>query len=44
MDFSSDTDRIATGLSKVAEGLVATGVTSFCPTIISSAPEVYHSV
>jgi len=43
VDFSSDVDHLAKGLSTVAQGLVSTGVTSFCPTIISSTPAVYHS-
>jgi len=44
VDFSSDVEHANEGLSKVARGLVRTGVTSFCPTVISSPPLIYSSV
>lgn len=44
VDFSSDLDTIEDGLKKVAKGLLAHGVTSFCPTIISSTEEIYQKI
>lgn len=32
------------GIDKVAKGLLAHGVTSFCPTLVTSPSEVYHKV
>ncbi|XP_077984138.1 N-acetylglucosamine-6-phosphate deacetylase-like [Glandiceps talaboti] len=43
-DFSSDVDNLDTGLETVAKGLLQYGVTSFCPTIISSSPGVYREI
>jgi N-acetylglucosamine-6-phosphate deacetylase len=42
-DFSSNVD-IEKGISVVAQGILAHGVTSFCPTVITSTPELYHQV
>ena len=44
MDFSKDDDNIAMGLKAVAQGLLASGTTSFCPTLVTSTPEFYHKV
>ena len=41
VDFSLPSDDVASGVALVASKLPAHGVTSFCPTIISSAPSVY---
>lgn len=32
------------GVKEVAKGILAHGVTSFCPTIVTSAQKVYHEV
>uniref|UniRef100_A0A2C9K4S2 N-acetylglucosamine-6-phosphate deacetylase n=2 Tax=Biomphalaria glabrata TaxID=6526 RepID=A0A2C9K4S2_BIOGL len=42
-DFSTDTN-IEKSLQKVAFGILAHGVTSFCPTIITSTPNFYHKI
>ena len=44
MDFSSDIDSLEEGLLTVAKGLLQYGVTSFCPTIVTSSQESYHKV
>jgi hypothetical protein len=44
VDFSIDVDTIEEGLKKVAKGLLPHGVTSFCPTVISSKEEIYRKV
>lgn len=44
MDFSHDVASVEEGINKVAEGLVQHGVTSFCPTLVTSPPEVYQHV
>lgn len=44
MDFSYDTDTVEQGINKVAKELIKNGVTSFCPTLVTSPPEVYHKV
>ncbi|XP_078684510.1 N-acetylglucosamine-6-phosphate deacetylase-like isoform X2 [Branchiostoma floridae x Branchiostoma belcheri] len=44
VDFSSDVENIEEGLSKVAKGLLAYGCTSFCPTIVTSPPEIYKQI
>ncbi|CAG7717201.1 unnamed protein product [Allacma fusca] len=41
VDFSFDIDTIGEALEKVAQGILAHGVTSFCPTLVSSRKEVY---
>ncbi|XP_055507521.1 N-acetylglucosamine-6-phosphate deacetylase [Leucoraja erinacea] len=43
-DFSSATDNVKLGVSSVARKLLSTGVTSFCPTLVTSPPSVYHQV
>ena len=44
VDFSSDIESIETGIGVVCEKLLQYGVTSFCPTIVTSAKETYHQV
>uniref|UniRef100_A0A915IDH1 N-acetylglucosamine-6-phosphate deacetylase n=1 Tax=Romanomermis culicivorax TaxID=13658 RepID=A0A915IDH1_ROMCU len=43
VDFSSNGDALPENISKVAMELVKFGVTSFCPTIVSSSPEFYKN-
>ncbi|XP_042207557.1 N-acetylglucosamine-6-phosphate deacetylase-like [Homarus americanus] len=43
-DFSSDIDKLEEGLAAVAKGVLATGVTSFLPTLVTSPKSVYHQV
>ncbi|CAN7997548.1 unnamed protein product [Ixodes hexagonus] len=42
MDFSHNVDIIGEAVAKVAKGVLPFGVTSICPTIVTSTPEVYH--
>lgn len=45
MDFSMlEPENAVQGLDTVAKGLLEHGVTSFCPTIITSTPEYYAAV
>lgn len=44
IDFSYDVDTVDAGVEKVAKGLLAHGVTSFCPTLVTSPTETYHKV
>ncbi|KAG8035210.1 hypothetical protein G9C98_001700 [Cotesia typhae] len=44
VDFSYNVDNIEDGISKVAKQLLAHGVTSFCPTLVTSSPETYHKI
>lgn len=44
VDFSFDVETVQEGVLKVAKGLLAHGVTSFCPTLVTSPPETYHAV
>uniref|UniRef100_A0A2P2IBP7 N-acetylglucosamine-6-phosphate deacetylase n=1 Tax=Hirondellea gigas TaxID=1518452 RepID=A0A2P2IBP7_9CRUS len=43
-DFSSEPDRLAEALQVVSKGLLRTGVTSYCPTIVTSPPHIYKQV
>jgi len=43
VDFS-DPDDIVADIDKVAKGLLEFGVTSFCPTVITSTPDTYNKV
>lgn len=42
-DFSFE-DKIEEGLAVVSKKLLEHGVTAFCPTMVTSPPEVYHKV
>ncbi|XP_022079564.1 N-acetylglucosamine-6-phosphate deacetylase-like [Acanthaster planci] len=44
IDFSSDPDSLAIGLQRVSKKLLAYGVTSYCPTVITSSPETYRQI
>jgi len=47
VDFSYDVQDEVSGaavLEKVGRGILAHGVTSFCPTVVTSPPSVYHQV
>nr|CAG4651830.1 EOG090X06GX [Triops cancriformis] len=44
IDFSNGGEDIVAGIRKVAKGILAHGVTSFCPTIVTSPPSVYHEM
>ncbi|KAB7503766.1 N-acetylglucosamine-6-phosphate deacetylase [Armadillidium nasatum] len=43
-DFSSDNHIIVEALNAVRKGILRSGVTSFCPTIVTSPKEVYYEV
>uniref|UniRef100_A0A131Z0P1 N-acetylglucosamine-6-phosphate deacetylase n=1 Tax=Rhipicephalus appendiculatus TaxID=34631 RepID=A0A131Z0P1_RHIAP len=42
VDFSHSVDTIVDAVEKVAKGVLPFGVTSMCPTIVTSTPEVYR--
>lgn len=44
IDFSFNVDKVEESIDKVAKGLLTHGVTSFCPTLVTSPSEVYHKV
>nr|XP_060642382.1 N-acetylglucosamine-6-phosphate deacetylase isoform X1 [Anolis sagrei ordinatus] len=44
VDFSQATDDVASGISLVAQKILSHGVTSFCPTLVTSPPSVYSKV
>ncbi|XP_068158282.1 N-acetylglucosamine-6-phosphate deacetylase [Drosophila tropicalis] len=44
VDFSHDKDTTEEGVRLVATGLVKTGVTSFCPTLVTSPNASYHTI
>ncbi|XP_060760273.1 N-acetylglucosamine-6-phosphate deacetylase isoform X2 [Neoarius graeffei] len=44
IDFSQATDDITKGVAKVAKRILEHGVTSFCPTLVTSPPDIYHQV
>ncbi|XP_012158881.1 N-acetylglucosamine-6-phosphate deacetylase isoform X2 [Ceratitis capitata] len=44
VDFSHDVDTVANGIEKVAKELLKNGVTSFCPTIVTSPPDTYRKI
>ncbi|GBP65512.1 N-acetylglucosamine-6-phosphate deacetylase [Eumeta japonica] len=44
IDFSYDTENVEAGIQKVAKELLAHGVTSFCPTMVTSDKEKYHKI
>ncbi|KAL6268116.1 hypothetical protein P5V15_001207 [Pogonomyrmex californicus] len=44
IDFSYNVDNVEEGITKVAKGLLKHGVTSFCPTLVTSPTQVYHKI
>ncbi|XP_026467904.1 N-acetylglucosamine-6-phosphate deacetylase isoform X1 [Ctenocephalides felis] len=44
IDFSNNTSSVEAGIEKVSKGILAHGVTSFCPTIVTSPTEIYHKI
>ena len=44
VDFSAPDEDINEGLPRVAKGILSHGVTSFCPTVITSPSDVYHKL
>ncbi|XP_033217985.1 N-acetylglucosamine-6-phosphate deacetylase [Belonocnema kinseyi] len=44
IDFSNNIDNVEEGVSKVAKQLLTHGVTSFCPTVVTSPKETYRKV
>lgn len=44
VDFSSDIDNLEEGLLTVAKGLLQHGVTSYCPTIVTSTQQSYNEI
>ncbi|XP_053813957.1 N-acetylglucosamine-6-phosphate deacetylase isoform X4 [Vidua chalybeata] len=44
VDFSLATDDFKSGIDLVSQKILSHGVTSFCPTLVSSPPSVYHQV
>ena len=44
VDFSAPEEDIRKGLPLVARGILSHGVTSFCPTVITSPPDVYRKL
>ncbi|KAJ1672753.1 N-acetyl-glucosamine-6-phosphate deacetylase, partial [Spiromyces aspiralis] len=43
-DFTADADITAEAADVISKGLLLQGVTSYCPTLVSSRPELYHKV
>lgn len=44
VDFSYDSENVEEGINKVAKELISHGVTSFCPTMVTSDEEKYHKI
>ncbi|XP_063233435.1 N-acetylglucosamine-6-phosphate deacetylase [Bacillus rossius redtenbacheri] len=44
IDFSQNENNVEEGVSKVAKGLLAHGVTAFCPTVVTSPKHMYHQI
>uniref|UniRef100_A0A3Q2DYR4 N-acetylglucosamine-6-phosphate deacetylase n=1 Tax=Cyprinodon variegatus TaxID=28743 RepID=A0A3Q2DYR4_CYPVA len=44
VDFSQPSDDVSAGVSLVAKKVLEHGVTSFCPTLVTSPSAVYHKV
>nr|XP_040132852.1 3-phosphoinositide-dependent protein kinase 1 isoform X4 [Ictidomys tridecemlineatus] len=42
VDFSKITENVGSGVALVAQRILSHGVTSFCPTLVTSPPEIYH--
>lgn len=44
IDFAHNTTDAAAGVNLVAKNILAHGVTSFCPTLVTSPIQTYHQV
>ncbi|XP_003703368.1 N-acetylglucosamine-6-phosphate deacetylase [Megachile rotundata] len=44
VDFTHNVDNVQEGINKVAKKLIEFGVTSFCPTLVTSPSETYHKI
>ncbi|XP_058142584.1 N-acetylglucosamine-6-phosphate deacetylase isoform X1 [Dasypus novemcinctus] len=44
VDFSQAAENVGAGVALVARKILSHGVTSFCPTLVTSPPEVYHKL
>nr|XP_013795380.1 PREDICTED: putative N-acetylglucosamine-6-phosphate deacetylase isoform X2 [Apteryx mantelli mantelli] len=44
VDFSLATDDFKSGIDLVSQKILSHGVTSFCPTLVTSPPSVYHQI
>ena len=44
VDFSLISEDMQKGIQKVSKGLLPHGVTSYCPTLVTSPPDVYKKV
>lgn len=44
VDFSQESDNVKQGISLVARNILPHGVTSFCPTLVTSPKSLYHKV
>ncbi|KAG8443717.1 hypothetical protein GDO86_009042 [Hymenochirus boettgeri] len=44
VDFSQESGDITSGVSLVSKNILSHGVTSFCPTLVTSPSSVYHKV
>uniref|UniRef100_A0A673GI49 N-acetylglucosamine-6-phosphate deacetylase n=1 Tax=Sinocyclocheilus rhinocerous TaxID=307959 RepID=A0A673GI49_9TELE len=44
IDFSQASGDIRRGVAQVAKKILEHGVTSFCPTLVTSPPDIYHKV
>ena len=43
-DFEGSNEKLSKDIERVAKGLLQNGCTAFCPTVVTSAPEVYSKV
>lgn len=44
IDFTHNVDNVQNGINKVAKKLLEFGVTSFCPTLVTSPSETYYKI
>ncbi|XP_014215446.1 N-acetylglucosamine-6-phosphate deacetylase [Copidosoma floridanum] len=44
IDFSCNTENVERGVDTVAKELLSSGVTAFCPTLVTSPKEFYHQI
>lgn len=44
IDFANNCEAVESGIALVASGILAHGVTSFCPTVVTSSPDLYRKV